>query len=67
MQQSKPIRVFYSRLTGKFYATKHYKINAKGQVLVTGKKYDVTDDVANIITQFQIEFVPEVNNVQPTA
>ena len=59
MQKSLPIKVFYSRLTGRFYASKHYKADGKGHVVITGKKYDVTDDIGSIITAFNIEFTPQ--------
>ena len=64
MSSDKPIRVFYGQITGKFYATKHWTETIdteKGtrHFRCTGKKYDVTQDIANIIVHEGIEFVPE--------
>lgn len=53
---SKPIRVFYSELTGQFYATRAYKIDSKGRVEVTGQKFNVTQDIARAIVQNGVEF-----------
>jgi len=54
---SKPIRVFYSTLSGRFFATQHYKIDgARRAVCCTGEKYDVTDDIGALIEQHGIEF-----------
>jgi hypothetical protein len=53
----KPIRVFYSGMTQRFYATSHYAIKA-GQVVCTGEKFDVTDDIAGNIIANEIEFEP---------
>lgn len=55
---SKPIRVFYSELTGQFYATRAYKIDAKGQAQVTvnGEKFNVTQDIARIIVAHGVTF-----------
>lgn len=53
---SKPIRVFYSTLSGRFFATQHYKIDGDGRAVCTGKKYDVTDDIGALIEQHDIEF-----------
>lgn len=53
---SKPIRVFYSPLSGRFYASRAYKEDGNGLVTITGQKYDVTDDIGGIITKHKIEF-----------
>jgi hypothetical protein len=53
----KPIRVFYSPLTKHFYATQRWKDNSDGTITVTGKKYDVTQDVARAVIHYQVEFV----------
>jgi hypothetical protein len=45
----KPIRVFYSRLSGRFYATRAYRLLPDGLVECTGEKFDVTDDIAAFI------------------
>lgn len=61
---SKPIKVFYSDLSSKggtFYATQHYREeerNGKTFYVITGKKYDVTQDIARAIVEHDVEFVP---------
>lgn len=55
MSKPRPIRVFYSLLTGRFYATRHYRIDGEN-VVCTGEKFDVTNDIGNIITTYAIEF-----------
>ena len=52
----KPIRVFFSPLTRRLYATRHYKEVAPGQVECTGEKFDVTNDIASIIEQEKLTF-----------
>lgn len=54
----KPIKVFYSQATGRFYASQHYSENGKGQAVITGKKYDVTDDIAHHVGKNGITFEP---------
>lgn len=61
----KPIRVFCSTLTDnyQFFASQHYQElkNDAGHVIgyrITGKKYDVTQDIANAIVKNDIEFTP---------
>ena len=46
---AKPIRVFWSRLTGRFYATRSYKEISPGVVEVSGERFDVTDDILAIL------------------
>lgn len=53
---SKPIKVFYSELTGQFYAARAYKIDSKGRVEITGEKFNVTQDIARAIVEHGIEF-----------
>lgn len=53
---TKPIRVFYSELSGKFYASSNYKEIGNGVVTITGKKYDVTQDIAHAIVKHEVEF-----------
>jgi hypothetical protein len=53
----KPIHVFFSPLSRRFYATAAYRDNGDGTVTVTGRQYDVTNDIANIIADHQVEFV----------
>jgi hypothetical protein len=53
-----PIRVFFSKLSRRFYATRAYRIDAAtGVVEVTGEKFDVTNDIANLIAEHHVEFV----------
>jgi len=58
---TKPIRVFWSPLTGRFHATQHYRETAPGQVTITGRKWDVTNDIASVITERQITFSTKEN------
>ena len=63
MTKLKPIKVFYSDLGkhGTFYATQHYREEVHGDTVhyvITGKKYDVTQDIAEAIVTHDIEFVP---------
>jgi hypothetical protein len=53
---NKPIRVFFSQLSRRFYATRAYTIDDKGLVAVRGEKFDVTDDIANLIVEHNVEF-----------
>ena len=55
----KPIRVFYSDLSQRFYATRAYKEVKPGVVEVTGDKFDVTDDIARIVSIRNISFSPK--------
>ena len=52
----KPIKVFYSELSGRFYATQYYKEDRRGFVTITGKKYDVTDDIGAAVTKYKLQF-----------
>lgn len=60
---NKPIRVFYAPLSGKLYATQHYKelpsADGRSRFEVTGKKYDVTQDVAAAVVENELEFKPK--------
>lgn len=54
---SKPIRVFYSTLSGRFYATRAYRINKDdGFAVITGEKFDVTNDIGAAVVEHDIEF-----------
>ena len=55
MTKKKPIRVFYSELSGRLYASQHYKVT-KDAVVITGEKFDVTSDIGAIIKQYALEF-----------
>ena len=53
---AKPIRVFYSELSQRFYASRAYKQVKPGIVEITGQKFDVTDDIARLVIRHDIEF-----------
>lgn len=60
MRKSKPIKVFYSEMSGRFYASRAYKeVRASSDriiFVITGEKFDVTDDIGYAVTHFDIEF-----------
>lgn len=60
---SKPIRVFYSELDARFYASQHYRQEGD-YVVITGKKYDVTDDIGAAIRKHDIGFI-ELDDLLP--
>ena len=51
-----PIKIFYSQLSGRFYASSSYKTNQDGTISITGEKQDVTDDIAELIIKNHVEF-----------
>lgn len=57
----KPIRVFYSEMSGRLYATRDYReqtVNGRTRIVITGEKFDVTNDVAGIVLSNNLEFKP---------
>jgi len=52
----KPIKVFYSILTERFYASQHYEQEGNLTV-ITGTKYDVTSDIGYFVNKHGIEFI----------
>jgi hypothetical protein len=56
----KRIRIFWSPLGQRFYASSHWKTTGKTEnfehILITGEKFDVTDDIAAAILKHNIEF-----------
>lgn len=60
----RPIRVFYSVLTDTFYATKHWR-ERNGYIEITGKKYDVTQDVARAVVEHRVEFTSVLVTERP--
>lgn len=56
---SKPIKVFYSPWSGRFYASSAYKMTADGLFTITGSKFDVTDDIGHAIDRHEITFSKE--------
>lgn len=63
----KPIRLFWSPLTRRIYATRSWKEDGPGYVIVTGEKFDVTDDVGRIVTTEKLKFTPVKKKAQLTA
>ena len=55
-RKQKPIRVFYSPLSTRLYATSHYTISSEGLVTVTGERFDVTNDIGEIINRHCVTF-----------
>ena len=55
----KPIRVFYSVLSERFYATRAWKEIKPGIIEVTGDKFDVTDDIAAMVIKHGVKFSPK--------
>lgn len=53
---TKPIRVFWSPLSEKFYASRAYKEVRPGVVEITGQKFDVTSDISALVLRNDIEF-----------
>lgn len=56
----KPIRVFWSPLSEKFYASRAYKEIKPGVVEITGDKFDVTQDIAHAIVTHSVKFTPKL-------
>lgn len=56
---NKPLKIFTSILTNppRYYASTSYKVRdvEKGIVEITGKKWDVTEDIKEIIRQHDLE------------
>jgi hypothetical protein len=59
-RRPKPIRVFYSTLSQRFYATRAWReitaSNGNRLIEVTGEQFDVTNDIAGLIRQHDIRF-----------
>ncbi len=55
--KNKPIRIFFSKLTQRFYASRAYKDEGGGLIAITGEKFDVTNDIADLIKKYEISFV----------
>ena len=56
---ARPIRVLWSPLSNRFYATQNYK-EKNGVITITGAKYDVTQEIAAAIDQHEITFTKKV-------
>lgn len=48
--------MLYSELSGRFFASNRYRDLGNGLFVITGKKYDVTQDIAGIIVERGIKF-----------
>lgn len=58
----KPIKVFYSELSERFYASRAYtykEVDGQRLYTITGQKFDVTDDIGHVIHTHNIEFRPK--------
>jgi hypothetical protein len=53
---TKPIHVFWSPLSERFYASRAYKEIKPGVHEITGQKFDVTDDIAQLVLKHDIVF-----------
>ena len=65
-EQMKPIKVFWSPLSHKFYASRAYKQVKPGVVEITGEKFDVTQDIAEQIVTHGITFTESKPLPPPT-
>ena len=52
-ERERRLKIFTSNLTipARYYAASAYKERGPGQVEITGKKWDVTDDIRSIATE----------------
>lgn len=62
----KPIRIFFSVLTERFYATRAWReVPGKpGMITVSGEKFDVTNEIAGLIEQYNVTFTKK-EKVEP--
>ncbi len=58
-QKKKPIKIFYSTLSNRFYASRAYRVEPNGFVTITGEKFDITDDIGGLIEKHGITFSPK--------
>jgi hypothetical protein len=54
-RRKKPIKVFWSELGQRFYASQHYRQEGT-RVTITGEKFDVTPDIAAAVIAHDIVF-----------
>lgn len=54
--RTKPIRIFWSPLSRRLYASRAYKESGPGIVTITGERFDVTNDIAALIEKHGITF-----------
>jgi hypothetical protein len=55
-RQAKPIRIFFSELTRRFYASRAYREEGDGLVIITDEKFDVTNEIASLIDRHNVTF-----------
>ena len=60
MRKQKPIHIFWSELTQRFYASRAYKEIKPGIIEITGDKFDVTSQIAALVLKHKIEFWEEL-------
>jgi hypothetical protein len=53
---NKPIRIFWSPLSERFYASRAYKEIRPGVVEITGQKFDVTAEISALVVKNDIVF-----------
>jgi hypothetical protein len=58
----KPIKVLFSPLSRRFYATRAYQVLTNGAVECTGERFDVTDDIADLIRRHEVSFSERKTN-----
>lgn len=58
--KGKPIHIFWSDLSHRFYVSRHYKEISPGNVLITGEMFDVTDELSALVAKYQIKFKPAI-------
>ena len=69
MSKRQPIRVFWSILGQRFYASRNYRVEGSDtkyeRICVMGEKFDVTDDIARAILQHDIVFSKVTKEEKP--
>lgn len=57
MKAAKPIRVFFSPLSRRFYASRAYRVEKDGKLItITGEKFDITNEIAALIEEHDVKF-----------
>lgn len=64
MAKGKPIRVFWSPLSHRFYASRAYQQTSPNTVTITGEKFDVTDDIAAMVLKHDITFSKDAKTIE---
>jgi hypothetical protein len=60
----KPIRIFWSPLSHRFYASRAWKEIKPGVIEITGQKFDVTEDIKNLVLANDIRFLDEISRIK---